>query len=85
MTHVDGNALAGAFARILGIEITTAIGRCRGCGRSSNLARAHAFVTEMGTVMRCGDCQDVLAVVVHRPGEALVSLTGLSFITLPTA
>ena len=31
MTHLDGNALAGTFADVLGIEITTAIGQCGSC------------------------------------------------------
>ena len=54
MTHVDGNALAGAFATTLGIEITVTVGRCRSCGSSFNLACAHVFITAMGAVMRCG-------------------------------
>jgi len=83
MTHVDGNALAGAFATTLGVEITATIGRCRGCGNSFNLARAHAFITAMGAVMRCSDCQAVLAVIVQNPREALVNLSGLAYITVP--
>lgn len=83
MTHVDGNALAGAFAAILGVEITAAIGRCRGCGSSFNLARTHAFLTDMGAVMRCGECQAVLAVIVETPRESVVNLSGLAYITVP--
>jgi hypothetical protein len=55
MTHLDGNALAGLFADTLGIEITAAIGRCASCHQIFELARAHAFITAIGAVLRC-DC-----------------------------
>lgn len=83
MTHVDGNALAGTFANLLGIEITTVIGMCRGCGESFNLARSRAFITAMGSVMRCNDCDGVLAVVVEKPGDSHVNLSGLAYLTVP--
>ncbi|AYJ47018.1 DUF6510 family protein [Rhodococcus sp. P1Y] len=85
MTYVDGNALAGVFAATLGIDITVATGRCRGCGNTSELARTHAFITAMGAVMRCSECQAVLAVVVENPGSALVNMSGLAYITVPRA
>lgn len=83
MTHVDGNALAGTFVEILGIEITEAIGRCRHCGSVYDLARTRAFITAMGAVMRCKDCDAVLAVIVQNPRATVVNLSGLSYITVP--
>lgn len=83
MTHVDGNALAGTFAQVLGIEITTVIGACQCCGETFNLARTRAFVSAMGSVLRCGNCDAVLAVVVEQPGESRVNLSGLAYITVP--
>lgn len=82
MTHLDGNALAGLFADTLGIEITAAVGRCGGCHRSSELARAHAFVTAIGAVLRCEHCQGTLAVIVQKPNEVLVNLSGLALVAL---
>jgi hypothetical protein len=82
MTHLDGNALAGLFADTLGIEITAAIGRCGGCQHTSELARAHAFVTAIGAVLRCEHCQGVLAVIVQKPHEVLVNLSGLAQIAI---
>ncbi len=61
MTHLDGNALAGLFADTVGIEITAAIGRCGSCHLVFELARANAFVTAIGAVLRCAHCQSVLA------------------------
>jgi len=82
MTHLDGNALAGLFADTLGIDITAAIGRCGSCHRVIELARAHAFVTAIGAVLRCEHCQGVLAVIVHKPREVLANLSGLAHIVI---
>ena len=82
MTHLDGNALAGLFDDTLGIEITAAIARCGGCHDTFELARAHAFVTATGTVLRCAHCQGVLAVIVRKPNEVLVNLSGLAHVTI---
>ena len=82
MTHLDGNALAGLFADTLGIEITAAIGRCGTCHQIFKLARAHAFVTAIGSVLRCAHCQGLLAVIVQKPHEVLVNLSGLAHIAI---
>ncbi len=82
MTHLDGNALAGTFADAFGIEFTDAIGQCAGCRHRAVLARAHAYVTEMGAVARCETCGRVLAVVVRTPTDVLVNLSGLAYVSL---
>lgn len=82
MTHLDGNALAGLFADTFGIEITAAIGRCGSCHLLLELARAHAFVTAIGAVLRCAYCQGMLAVIVQKPQEVLVNLSGLTQIAI---
>ncbi|WP_203137242.1 DUF6510 family protein [Microbacterium sp. JZ31] len=83
MTHLDGNALAGRFDDLLGIDLTAAVGRCGGCGQARELARARAFVTAMGTVLRCAECESVLAVLVDARDEVVVNLSGLAFFTVP--
>ncbi len=82
MTHLDGNALAGLFADTLGIEITAAIGRCGSCDHIFELACAHAFVTAMGAVLRCVHCQGMLAVIVQKPHEVIVNLSGLAHVAI---
>ncbi|MFI8632890.1 DUF6510 family protein [Microbacterium sp. NPDC077663] len=82
MTHVDGNALAGTFADILGIEVTDAIGQCAGCRHRAALARAQAYATAMGAVVRCEACRGVLAVVVRTPRDVILNLSGLAFVSI---
>jgi len=82
MTHLDGNALAGTFADAFGIEFTDAIGQCGGCRHRAALARAHAYVTDMGAVARCEACNGVLAIIVRTPTDVHVSLSGLVHVSI---
>src|SRR5690606_27127608 len=52
MTHLDGNVLAGALSEIFTADVTTARGRCAGCGRTSPLAQAMVFTDAPGLVAR---------------------------------
>lgn len=78
MDHVDGNALAGAFADIFRRDLSGATARCAGCGTIAPLARALAFVTAMGAVLRCRDCDAVHAVLVDSGGRRLLSMPGVT-------
>jgi Family of unknown function (DUF6510) len=39
----DGTALAGPLQSVLGIEVTAAVGRCTGCGRTAPMAEVRVF------------------------------------------
>jgi ribosomal protein S27E len=79
----DGNALAGPFQSVLGVEITTAVGRCTGCGRTAAMAEARVFDHAPGVVARCPNCDQVLLRLVHGPGRAWLDLRGLAYLQLP--
>jgi Family of unknown function (DUF6510) len=74
----DGNALAGPLAEVFAVEVTTAIARCRGCGRSSPVATLVVFGPDPGLVGRCPGCSDVLLRVVRTPDEVWLDLAGTS-------
>ena len=42
-THVDGNAVAGAFAAVLGFDVTTATLTCGKCCRARAFAETHVY------------------------------------------
>ena len=65
----DGNALAGPLSEVFAVEVTTAVARCRGCGRSSPVAELTVYGPDPGLVGRCPGCADVLLRVVRTPGE----------------
>lgn len=56
---LDGNAVAGPLLEIFGREMTTAVGKCRGCGEDSNVAQWKVYKGP-GIVLRCPFCTYVL-------------------------
>jgi hypothetical protein len=81
--HLDGNAAAGMLAEVFTAEATSAVVTCAGCGASGPLGGAMAYVSEMGTVLRCATCSEVLIrgaeirdhVMLDMRGAAAISLT----------
>ncbi len=74
----DGNALAGPLAEVFALEVTAAVARCRGCGRSSPVATLAVYGPDPGLVGRCPGCADVLVRVVRTPDEVWLDLGGMS-------
>jgi hypothetical protein len=79
----DGNALAGHLQNVIHVDITTAIGRCTGCGRTAAMAEMRVFDHAPGVVARCPTCDQVLLRLVRGPGRAWLDLRGLSYLQLP--
>ncbi len=79
----DGNALAGPLSEVFAVEVTAAVARCRGCGRSSAVAELVVFGPEPGLVARCPGCSDVLLRVVRTPAEAWLDLGGMTSLRIP--
>jgi uncharacterized Zn finger protein len=79
-THLDGNALAGPLADFFTFDITTATGRCNGCGNVAEFARAMVYRSGAGTVVRCGNCDTVLATLVDTGDRAWIGFSGVSSI-----
>ena len=81
----DGNALAGPLQDVFCVEVSTAIGRCTGCGRTGAMAEARVFDHAPGVVARCPVCDQVLVRLVRGPGRAWLDLRGLTYLQLPMA
>ena len=78
MQHVDGNALAGPLADFFSFDVTTATARCSGCGDVAELARAMVYKNAAGTVVRCGNCGQVIATIVESDDRAWIGFRGIS-------
>jgi len=81
-TFIDGNAIAGMLGEVFAVEVTTAVGRCDGCGAVSVLAETRVYVDAPGTVVRCTGCDAVLLRVVTSPDRTWLDLRGLSYLQL---
>lgn len=75
-THVDGNAVAGAFAEVLGLDVTTTMLTCGNCSRTRVFAEAYVYHRGPGIVVRCPCCGDVLARLVRTPTDVWLDFTG---------
>jgi len=58
--------------------MTLAAATCAGCGASGPLAESAVYLRAPGIVVRCRQCDTVLAVVVERQAVYCVDLRGLS-------
>jgi hypothetical protein len=74
----DGNTLAGPLSEVFAVEVTTAVGRCRGCGTSSQLATFGVYGPDPGFVGRCRNCESVLVRLVRTPDALWLDLSGMS-------
>jgi Family of unknown function (DUF6510) len=74
--HVDGNAVAGAFAEVFGIDVTTVVLACVSCGATSLVAENLAYADGPGIVLRCPTCTEITARLVRRPDDVLIDLRG---------
>jgi Family of unknown function (DUF6510) len=79
----DGNALTSPLHDVFCVEVTTAIGRCRACGRTGPMAEVRVFDHAPGVVARCPTCDQVLVRLVRGPGRAWLDLRGLTYLQLP--
>jgi uncharacterized protein DUF6510 len=79
----DGNALAGPLHDLIGPDVTAAVGRCTGCGRTGPMAEVRVFDHAPGVVARCPTCDQVLLRLVRGSGRAWLDLRGLTWLQLP--
>ena len=82
----DGNTLAGPLSEVFAVELTTAAGRCRSCGTTSQVATLRVYGPAPGFVGRCPHCEDVLLRLVRTPDAVWLDFSGVSAlrISMPT-
>ena len=77
MGHLDGNAVAGLLEQLFGRDVTTASGRCNGCGAVREVGAVHVY-RAAGIVARCPDCDTVLLRIVEARDRVWVDFRGFS-------
>jgi hypothetical protein len=77
MTILDGNALAGDLADVLGDDPTSARLRCAECGSAGALGETRVHRSAMGAVVRCRACGTVLVTVVVAGNRRRVGMPGV--------
>jgi hypothetical protein len=81
---LDGNAVAGVLLEVFGTEMTTALGVCAGCGATDQVGAVRVY-RAAGYVLRCPQCEAVLAKVVTDGSRTWLDLRGLRSLELGAA
>jgi len=83
--RLDGNVAAGILAEIFTFEITTASTACVRCGAAGEIGSQMAYVSEIGTVVRCATCDNALIRVARQedgPQRYWLDLKGIEYLQL---
>ncbi len=75
--RLDGNAGAGALQELFGFEVTSARGRCDGCGAVEPIGALIVYMHAPGMVFRCVHCESVMIRLVEMPDGYRVDLRGI--------
>ena len=82
---LDGNAAAGEFSGILAGDPTTVTVRCGTCRATQAFAQLRAYMGGPGTVLRCRECDAMVARVARTPRGTWLDISGSSsWLFLPT-
>lgn len=80
--RLDGNAAAGLLREVFAFEMTTAEYACGGCGRAGRLGGTMVYeVRQMGTIVRCPNCDNALIRLAHNRERYLVDFRGTRYLT----
>ena len=83
--RLDGNAAAGILEEVFTFEITTAKAACVQCGAAGQIGAQMAYMTEIGTVVRCSSCDNPLIRIVRQnenPQRYWLDLKGVDYLQL---
>jgi phage FluMu protein Com len=83
MQPLDGNAIGGLLAEVMGADMTAATGTCAHCGAIAAIAEGVAYLHVPGTVLRCRTCTGLLMAITEVRGRYCVDLTGLAAVDGP--
>jgi Family of unknown function (DUF6510) len=82
---LDGNAAAGILQTSFPFEVTLVEATCAGCGASHPLGATAAYMTGMGTIVRCPDCDHALIRMALVNGRHFLDVRGARVLQIPSA
>jgi len=80
--RLDGNAAAGLLQDLFAFEITTATTTCDECGQASPVGALLFYGQQLGAVLRCPACNQVMMVVTRPHDEWWVDLRGVRILRI---
>jgi hypothetical protein len=62
--------------------MTTAVGACAGCGKTGPVGELMLYGNELGLVLRCPACDQLLVCITHTPRGYWLDLRGLQILRI---
>jgi Zn finger protein HypA/HybF involved in hydrogenase expression len=83
--RLDGNAAAGALGEIFSFEMTSAQTACASCGALWRVGQTMVYAHELGTIVRCANCDNAMIRVAQNPRGYFLDLRGVSYLQVESA
>jgi hypothetical protein len=85
--RLDGNAVGGILGEIFAFEVTMAEVACGRCGTAHRVGAQLAYMSEIGTIVRCASCDHALIRVARdeERGRNWLDLRGFSYLMIKDA
>ena len=80
---LDGNAVGGLLREVFAFEATTARTTCAGCSRVAPMAELRLYAVELGAVLRCHSCDEVVVRIARTPRGLWLDLRGAAIVVVP--
>jgi hypothetical protein len=80
--RLDGNAAGGLLGEVFALEMTMVEGTCDQCGAVAHVGEAMAYISEIGTVLRCASCDNALIRISRGSGRYWLDLRGVRYLQI---
>jgi hypothetical protein len=80
---LDGNSAAGLFSEVFSVDLTVARATCAGCDTVGELGALSMWAVEMGAVLRCPTCGNVVLRLTSTPTAVWLDASGARSIAIP--
>ena len=80
---LDGNSAAGLLSEVFSVDLTVARATCASCDAVGELGTLKMWAVEMGAVLRCQACGDVVLRLTSTPTHVWLDASGSRSIAIP--
>ena len=81
--RLDGNAAAGLLSEMFARDVTIAQATCGGCGATKTIGALYLYAQEMGAVLRCPGCENVVLRLSRTHTHLWLDASGARCIAMP--
>jgi hypothetical protein len=78
--RLDGNAAGGILGEVFSFEVTMAEVACGRCGTANRVGAQLAYMSQIGTIVRCPSCDNALIRLAHNRGRYWIDLRGIRYL-----